>query len=53
MHKQAQKVTFVATDTVIPSDNGVGGTTPTTPDTPSDPGTGGGSGGSSTGYDEG
>ncbi len=41
MHKQAQKVKFVATDTAIPSDDqGSGGTT--TPPT-TDPGTGGGS----------
>lgn len=32
--KQAQKVEFVATDTVIPSDNESGGTTPVNPDTP-------------------
>ena len=42
MHKQAQKVKFVATDTAIPNDEEPGGsTTPTTPETPENPGTGG------------
>ena len=43
--KQAQKVEYKATDTVIPSDDEPGGDTPTPdPDPTPDPGTGGGGG---------
>ena len=40
MHKQAQKVKFVATDTAIPADD-EGGDEPTTPETSPDPSQGG------------